>query len=99
MLNLQMTNDLSGWLSCLSSPERKSLDEILQQAGPTFREWLSSISPVWRWDWPHLAMIQHELERVRSADDDQRDERARDEHAENRRPRGDDADAGHRRGF
>lgn len=30
-----------------------------------FDQWLTAVTPAWRWDWPHLVYMRHQLERLR----------------------------------
>lgn len=35
-----------------------------------FDDWLTEVSPSWRWDWPHLVYMRRQLERIRSGEID-----------------------------
>jgi predicted phage terminase large subunit-like protein len=46
------------------SAKRLRIDRILRNIPPTFRAWNERVQPAWRWDWPHLALLQETLEQV-----------------------------------
>lgn len=36
----------------------------------TFGEWLAQATPAYRWDWPHLRLLQRELDRITTGEND-----------------------------
>lgn len=48
----------------MTDQELAELDRLLVATPPPFRDWLPTVTPTYRWDWPHLRYLQDRLQRV-----------------------------------
>lgn len=56
--------DLLAALDHASPAKLSRIDRILRGVPPTFRQWNERVTPTWRWDWPHIVLLQETLDRV-----------------------------------
>ncbi len=51
-------------LDALPPTTVRQLERVLRGVPAGFAAWNSRVSPRWRWDWPHLAYVQRQMDRV-----------------------------------